>query len=253
MLRWLRRRIAGPEPIPDPDWQAARAAIGLLDGLDEPALARLRALAARFLHDKHIVGAHDLALGGHDRLVIATLACLPVVSLGYEWLAGWRQVIVYGDAFRVRREWHDDESGVVSEADDWLAGEAWQHGPLVLSLADIQADLDDPHAGFNLVAHEVAHKLDMLDGHSDGVPPLPDRDRHRRWLATFQAAFDALRAQVDAGRETFLDPYAAEAPDEFFAVASEAYFSCPRALAQAHPDLHAELRAFYGVEPDLPA
>lgn len=253
MLQWLRRRIAGPEPIAEADWRAACAAIAVIDGLDGQALERLRTLAARFLHDKDIVGAHDLALTGHDRLVIATLACLPVLSLGYDWLAGWRQVIVYGDAFRVRRQWHDEESGVVSEADDWLAGEAWQHGPLVLSLADIQADLDDPHAGFNLVAHEVAHKLDMLDGHSDGVPPLPDRRRRQRWLATFQGAFDGLRAEVDAGRDTFLDPYAAEAPDEFFAVVSEAYFSCPQALAAAHPDLHGELRAFYGIKLRLPA
>lgn len=253
MLLWLRRRIAGPDPIADADWRAACAAIALLDGVDGERLERLRALAARFLHDKDIVGARALELTAHDRLVIATLACLPVLGLGYDWLAGWRQVIVYGDAFRVRRQWHDEDSGVVSEADDWLAGEAWQHGPLVLSLADIQADLDDPHAGFNLVAHEIAHKLDMLDGHSDGVPPLPDRQRRERWLTTFQRAFDALRAQVDAGRDTFLDPYAAEAPDEFFAVVSEAFFSCPQALARAHPDLHGELRAFYAIEPWSPA
>ncbi|MBX3726861.1 MAG: zinc-dependent peptidase [Xanthomonadales bacterium] len=253
MLQWLRRRIAGPDPIADADWRATREAIALLDGLDAGSLERLRQLTSRFLHDKDIVGAGDLELSAHDRRVIATLACLPVLSLGYGWLGGWRQVIVYGDAFRVRREWHDENSGVVTEGDDWLAGEAWQQGPLVLSLADIQADLDDPHAGFNLVAHEIAHKLDMLDGHSDGVPPLPDRARHRQWLTVFQREFDSMRTRVEAGQDTFLDPYAGEAPDEFFAVASEAYFSCPRALAAAHPALHRELRAFYGVEPDLPA
>lgn len=209
---------------------------------------RLRELATGFLHDKRFAGAHGLALDDEDCLRIALLACLPVVGLGPDWLRGWSEVIVYPGQFRVRREWHDEASGVVSEGDDWLAGESWQQGPLILSLDDIRADLDDPFAGYNLVAHEIAHKLDMLDGHADGVPPLPKRSDHRRWIGTFQREYDAFCTVVEKGHDTALDPYAAEAPDEFFAVASETFFSCPELLAQAHPAIHAELKAFYRVE-----
>jgi Mlc titration factor MtfA (ptsG expression regulator) len=247
MLAWLRRRST-PQPIADADWRSACADIELTVGLDPGQLQRLRADCARFLHEKRFAASGGLELDGDDCLRIAVLACLPVLGLGYGWLRGWSEVIVYPGQFRVRRNWHDEASGVVSESEDWLAGESWQHGPLILSLDDIRADLDDPHAGFNLVAHEVAHKLDMLDGHSDGVPPLPDRASHRRWVEVFGRQFDAFRRQVDAGVETALDPYAAEAPDEFFAVASEAYFSAPGLLRQAHPEIHRELRAFYRVE-----
>lgn len=248
MLAWLKRTFSGPAPIPDDIWRSACADVRLIAGLDAGQRQRLRSLAARFLHDKRFAGARGLQLDDGDCLRIALLACLPVVELGYDWLRGWSEVIVYPGQFRVRREWHDEASGVISEGDDWLAGESWQQGPLILSLDDIRADLDDPHAGYNLVAHEIAHKLDMLDGHADGVPPLPDRARHRRWIETWQRAYDAFCREVDAGVETALDPYAAEAADEFFAVASETYFSLPALLADEHPALHAELHAFYGVE-----
>jgi Mlc titration factor MtfA (ptsG expression regulator) len=248
MLAWLRRHRATPSPIPDTDWRSACADIELTAGLDADQRLRLRADCARFLHEKRFAAAGELDLDDGDCLRIAVLACLPVLGLGYDWLRGWSEVIVYPGQFRVRRNWHDEASGVVSESEDWLAGESWQHGPLILSLEDIHADLEDPHAGFNLVAHEVAHKLDMLDGHSDGVPPLPDRAAHRTWVEAFEREFKAFRRLVDAGRDTVLDPYAAEAPDEFFAVASETYFSAPGLLREAHPDIHRELRTFYGVE-----
>lgn len=251
MLGWLRRR-ADPPAIPDMAWAEACADIHWLDGLPPSILDALRDLGARFLRDKHISGSHGLVLDDDDRLRIAILACLPVARLGYDWLRGWSQVIVYPGQFRVRRQWQDEDSGIVTEGDDWLAGESWQHGPLILSLDDIRADLDAPYDGFNLVAHEIAHKLDMLDGDSDGRPALADRQRARRWQQVFADEYARFCRQVEQGAETALDPYAAEAPDEFFAVTSETYFSAPDLLASQHPAIHAELRDFYGFELVLP-
>lgn len=252
MLGWLRRRTAGPPEISDPAWADACADIRWLDGLPEPILLAIREHATRFLRDKSITGSHGLVLDDDDCLRIAILACLPVARLGYEWLRGWTQVIVYPGQFRVRRTWEDEDSGIVTEDDDWLAGESWQHGPLILSLDDIKADLDAPYDGCNLVAHEIAHKLDMLDGTSDGCPPLPDRNQARRWPDVFSREFAAFCERVNAGEDTALDPYAAEAPDEFFAVASETFFSAPDVLTAHHPAIHAELRAFYGFETAVP-
>ncbi|MCK9488105.1 MAG: zinc-dependent peptidase [Xanthomonadales bacterium] len=251
MLAWLNRLTRDRVTIPDDAWQAACGDIALTGCLPPPARAQLRSHVERFLHDKRFAGAAGLELDDDDCLRIAILACLPVTGLDYDWLRGWREIIVYPAQFRARREEHDEATGVVSESHDWMAGEAWQQGPLILSLDDILADVAEPFAGFNLVVHEIAHKLDMLDGHADGVPPLPAAAR-RQWLEIFQREYTAFVAAVAAGEETFLDPYAAEAPDEFFAVASETYFSAPALLAQAHPDIHAQLKAFYGVELDCP-
>ncbi len=156
-------------------------------------------------------------------------------------------MIVYPDAFRVHRS-HVDAAGVLHEWDDELIGEAWGSGPLILSWADVQADIADPHAGFCVAVHEMAHKIDALDGALDGTPPLP-RDWQRQWAHDFQRCYDAFRADVEAGRHCGVDAYAAEAPEEFFAVVSEYHFSAPQILQQEMPEVAAHLRRFYGPPP----
>ena len=240
-LNWLRRR--SPEPI-DPDtWRTTRASLPWLRTLDARDDAALAALAARFLHEKTITPIGDLVLGERDRLQLAALCCLPLLRFGGEGLHGWSQLLVYPDAFRVDRS-HVDAAGVMHEWEDELIGEAWDSGPLVLSWADIQAEIQDPHAGYCVVVHEMAHKIDVLDGALDGTPPLP-RAWQREWARDFQQAYDALVRDVDAGRRTRIDAYAAEAPEEFFAVCTEYHFSDPATLRRAMPKVAAHLARFY--------
>ena len=143
---------------------------------------------------------------------------------------------------------HMDAAGVLHEGEDELIGEAWDAGPVILSWADVLADCADPQAGFCVAAHEIAHKLDLLDGVLDGTPLLP-RAWQREWARDFQTAYDALVAQVDAGGEPAIDRYAAEAPEEFFAVATEYHFSDPRRLSAEMPQIAAHLIRFYGPPP----
>jgi len=240
LLRWLR---PAPRPIPDLLWQHACSRAAWLHALDARREAKLRAIATRFLHEKTITPIGDLTLGDEDVVLLSALCCLPLLGLGEAGLQGWSQLIVYPEAFRVQRS-HVDAAGVQHEWDDELIGESWDSGPLVLSWADITADLASPHEGFCVAVHEMAHKIDALDGAMDGTPPLP-RDWQRRWAADFQQAFDAFQRRVDAGEETVIDPYAAEAPEEFFAVATEYHFSAPDLLAEALPEVAAHLRRFY--------
>ncbi len=208
--------------------------------------ARLRELAARFLARKTFTAAAGHVLTDDQRVAIAALACLPVLNLGFDWLGGWREVIVYPGEFRVKREHHDEHTGVVTEGEDELIGEAWEHGPVILSWADVATDMKQPFDGFNVVAHEIAHKLDMLDGAMNGVPRLPREIARREWIETLQTAYDALVRAVDRGRETFVDPYAAESADEYFACVSELHFSDPAGLARFEPAVAALLARFYG-------
>ena len=194
---------------------------------------------------------HGLALSPRQKRRLAALACLPLLEFGDEGLRGWSEVIVYPGAFRVHRRHHDEDTGVVAEWEDELAGEAWDQGPLVLSWDDIEADLAEPEAGFQLVVHEMAHKLDALDGAMDDTPPLP-ASWQRAWARDFQQAYDAFCERVDAGEDTPIDAYAAEAPEEFFAVASEYHFSAPALLAKEMPAVAGHLQRFYGESP-IPA
>jgi Mlc titration factor MtfA (ptsG expression regulator) len=51
------------------------------------------------------------------------------------------------------------------------------------------------------------------------------------------------------GEETDIDPYAAEHPSEFFAVASEVFFEAPDLLRAEYPAVYAQLRLFYRQDP----
>jgi Mlc titration factor MtfA (ptsG expression regulator) len=249
-LRWLRGKFAPHTAIPDSIWHAARAATPWAQALDDADAARLRALVERFLHEKTITPLAGLALDDTQRAQLALLCCLPLLRFGEHGLRGWSQLLVYPEAFRVRRS-HTDAAGVLHEWDDELIGEAWDSGPLILSWADVQADLADPWAGYCVAVHEMAHKLDALDGALDGTPLLP-REWQREWARDFQRHYDAFCARVDAGEDSVIDTYAAEAPEEFFAVLSEYHFSAPQLLREEMPEIAAHFDRLYGPAPANP-
>ena len=61
---------------------------------------------------------------------------------------------------------------------------------------------------------------------------------------------------LGAGLPTLLDPYAATAPAEFFAVVTEVFFGQPRELEALHPLLYEQLRSYYRLDParwEIPA
>ncbi|MET0332195.1 MAG: M90 family metallopeptidase, partial [Dyella sp.] len=222
-------------PIDALRWRTACAACPLAQRLSAPQRARLRQLSAQFLANKHFEPIDPLALDSHWQLLIAMQACLPLLQPGPAALHGWSTVVVYPGQFRVRRPHYDAFSGVMSENTDVLIGEAWPHGPLVLSLADLQRDLIEPWKGRNLIVHEMAHKLDMLDGPPDGVPPLPADLARKPWIEVFQRAYDQLVEQVAQGLATPIDSYAAHNPAEYFAVVSELHYSQPALLREHAP------------------
>jgi len=249
-MSWLRRRFDALFPTPrieDAHWLAllrrVRRAWGTFSSSEE---ARLRDMTARFLASRAISPAADLELDERTRLLIAAACCRPALNLGLPALRDVREVIVYPGQFNVRRHSIEEDTGVEHEWDDELAGEAWDRGPIILSLADIEADLREPASGFEVVVHEIAHKLDLSDGAMNGMPALPDPQWRREWIADFQSAFDRMNAQLEAGEEPALDAYAAEAPEEFFAVMSEYHFTDPQYLREAEPAVAAHLARFYG-------
>ena len=140
----------------------------------------------------------------------------------------------------------EDEYGVVHESHEPHAGEAWLQGPVILSWAEVAQMRDD---GVNVVIHEFAHKLDMLNGDANGYPPLhSDMDRNR-WSGIFSAAYDDFCDRVDREQPTAIDPYAAESPGEFFAVVSEAFFELPETVRESYPEVYKQLVAFYRQDP----
>jgi MtfA peptidase len=265
LLPWRRPHAAGEIALTDAEWQASIAALPFLRSLDADELARLRELMLAFLDLKEMAGAGGLDLTNEIRLSIAIQACLPILNLGLEYYRGWVGIVIYPGEFVAPRRIHD-EDGVVHEFDETISGEAWEGGPVILSWEDAGnagAGADD---GYNVVIHEFAHKLDMLNGEADGTPPLHAGMDRKAWERAFAPAYedfcrlaDAYDAACDRAEakgdddawpeELVFDPYAAEHPAEFFAVISEAFFVIPRAVKAEYPRVYAQLALFYRQDP----
>jgi Mlc titration factor MtfA (ptsG expression regulator) len=106
----------------------------------------------------------------------------------------------------------------------------------------------DPSAGGNTVIHEFAHQLDFIDGYADGTLDLPG-EQAERWQEVLTAEYNRLRREIRRGRATFLGDYAATNKTEFFATASERFFTQPAKLRHYHPQLYQMLNVAYAVNP----
>ena len=243
---WRRRRRLEHARLPEAEWRATVAYVPALAGLTPVELERLHDLTTLFLAEKALDLAGGLELTPEMGPLIAVQACLPILNLGLDYYQDWRAVILYPEGFLAHHE-YTDANGLVHSVHRPLIGEAWERGPVILSWADIVDTLDQP--GLNVVIHEMAHKLDMLTGAVNGLPPLHRGMTAQHWSRAFTAAYDHLGRQVERGRPTALDPYAADSPAEFFAVASEAFFETPEALREAYPDFYALLCRFYRQDP----
>ena len=244
---WLRRRAAARIEIAEPQWQAAEYALPFLDRLTTDERARLRELAREFIATKEWSGAQGLRLTAAMQISIALQACLPILHLGLDWYRGWVGIVVYPGDFVIPRQIVDAD-GVVHEYADEVLGEAWEGGPVLLSWFPEQPGLDDG-GEISIVIHEFAHKLDMSNGEVDGMPALHAGMRRQDWIAAFAPAYEDFCRRVDAGEDTAIDPYAAEHPGEFFAVASEVFFEAPDLLHAEYPAVYAQLRLFYRQDP----
>jgi MtfA peptidase len=246
--RALQRRA-----IADELWQACVADLPFVAARPAEQQARLRRMASLFLDCKEFSGARGFVVTDRIALTVAVQACLPVLELGLDPYDGFIGIVMHSDAVTASREVMD-EHGIVHAYDEELAGEAMEGGPLMLSWADV---LPGPVAGgtpstaYNVVIHEFAHVLDMRDGQADGIPLLKSGAERRAWGEVLMVEYDRFCERVVCGHETVLDPYAAEARDEFFAVGSEAFFVTPQALKEEQPAMYRLLSSYYRQDPAI--
>lgn len=201
-------------------------------------------LVADFVATTRWEAARGFRLTEEIEVLIAAQASLLLLGLDLDGYPDVTSVIVHPSTVRLHGA-HPTGGGVFSSAPRVLAGQAHYQGPVVLSWADTRRGAEYPTAGHNVVYHEFAHRLDMLDGITDGTPPLDDEVARQRWVEVCTAAYDTVRAEGSP----VLRPYAGTNPAEFFAVATEVFFNRAQSLRTHEPALYRELRAFYGQDP----
>jgi MtfA peptidase len=244
--QWRRARVLRRQTIDEELWRVTVTQYPFTRSLSASDLTRLRELVTLFLHEKGIHGAGGMVVGDDMRIAIAIQACVLILNLGLDYYRGWVEVIVYPDEFVAEREFVD-EAGVAHTIEEPMTGESWERGPVILSWAD--ANEGGRAGGYNVVIHEFAHKLDMLNGEPNGFPPLHADMSRGAWVDAFTRAYEDFCAKVDGDALLDIDDYAAESPAEFFAVMSEAFFESPHNLYSLYRDVYVQLAQFYRQEP----
>lgn len=245
-MRWLRKKSPvefGPESI-----AVLERNVPYYRSLSPAHQARLQGIAADLIARTHWEGCRGFTVTDEMKVTIAGhAACL---LLGWEKarFSKLKTILLYPTMFIVEDHVHEPD-GTVAEVEDEHAGQSWDLGVVVLAWDEVQLSANRGGDAYNVVLHEFAHQLDAAEEYTDGAPPLEDPALRARWADVMQRHYDKLDRDVRRGRRTVLDPYALEAPAEFFAVATETFFEDPVALRSHHPELYGLLQEYYRQDP----
>jgi len=250
---WLRRKRDKILERAFPDaWKAIlQKNVPYVRSLDEEEVARLQDLVQVFVSEKIFVGCGGLQIDDEIRVTIAASACILLLGIEHDLYVRVESILVYPSSVRPP-QWEPNVMNPqvsVVEGRPLLLGEAHLRGPVILVWDAVEHGNRHPTMGHNVVFHEFAHKLDMLDGDLDGTPPLRSTEQYKDWGMVCGRVYKELRAKVEAGEPTLLDPYGATSEAEFFAVATEYFFERAVELERQQPDLYDVLHDFYQQDP----
>lgn len=245
MFKSIRNLISPPPSVFSDQWRP------ILDEgfehwhtLSSTEIERMEMLVADFYHSTRWEAANGFELNDEIKVLISAQASMLLLGLDLDTYPMLTSVIVHPSTMRLRGGYNMG-GGIQAEEVPALLGQAHFKGPVLLSWNAARRGAKFPAAGENVVYHEFAHRLDMLDGVTDGTPPLDDDEARKRWVRVCTTAYDTVRAE---GSEV-LRPYAGTNPAEFFAVATEVFFNRPVAVREHEPELYEELRSFYHQDP----
>jgi hypothetical protein len=249
MFRFLerhKREALRAQPFPEAWREILDRDVAYVAKLSKADRTELEGLVQVFLAEKNLEGCGGLELTDEIRVTIAAHACLLLLHRETDIYPDLETVLVYPHAYRAKGTKRDGP--VVIESDDARLGESWTRGVVVLAWDHVSSSARHL-GGDNVVLHEFAHQLDAEDGSMDGAPDLGSRARFASWARVLGEEFAELSTRLHAGRPSDIDAYGATSPPEFFAVVTEMFFEKPQQLRKRHPELYAELAAFYRQDP----
>ncbi|MFH1747952.1 MAG: M90 family metallopeptidase [Planctomycetota bacterium] len=245
----LRRAEITSRPFPDEWLPVVERSEPHYASLPAEHQRTLRELIQIFVAEKRFLGIAGLEMTDEIKVTIAAPACLLIAGIPHlDVYPRLSEIIVrpkiYGEVTEAV-----GPDGRRYQIADARAGEAWRRGPVVLAWDSVTHSIAWPCDGYNVVYHEFAHVLDMQAGGIDGAPVLETRDQRAAWQRVFTAEYEAFLEAERRGKKTFLNPYGATRPAEFFAVVTEHFFEQARKLRRRHPDLYEQLVGFYQQDP----
>ncbi len=246
-FRRRRRRALLALPFPE-EWVPWLLELPFYQGLDDGERERLHGILRVIIAEKEWEGCAGFEITDEVKVVIAAQAALLVLSIEHDYFRRVKTILVYPSAYDTGRP-RGQGGIIVEEGAGTHLGEAWYRGPVILSWDSVRYGAEDPRDAHNLVLHEFAHKLDMMDGTIDGTPPLTDKKAYREWARVMTEEYETLRGKAKKGKRSVLDRYGATNEAEFFAVAVETFFEKPLQMEKRHLELYELLREYFKQDP----
>jgi Mlc titration factor MtfA (ptsG expression regulator) len=246
LVRRRRKRLRG-QPLPDGVEEILSRNVGLYSLLPDDLREQLHGHINVFLDEKRFRGFGGQEIMPEVAVTIAGTACMLLLNREPSYFPGFSSILVYPDTYEAEQVEHD---GVVeTRTRSRRAGESWHRGPVVLSWKNVLAGTIEAGDGYNVVLHEFAHKLDEENNGTNGQPILRTADHYEEWAEVLGREYQAFADRVSRRKNRVIDEYGLTSPAEFFAVATESFFEKARAMQQTLPDLYAQLKSVYAVDP----
>jgi Mlc titration factor MtfA (ptsG expression regulator) len=243
-MRFFRRRP--PATLPGNWIEIVEAGVAYWALLDDGERDQLGELMEALIEEKRWEAAHGFALTDEVRTVVAAQASLLILGLDFDWYRAVQAIVVHPSEIISRDPQPGPVEGTMEDGPFTLLGLAdHRYGPVLIAWDTARANARHPAWGRDVVFHEFAHKLDMLDDVVNGTPPLHRPEDGPRWHEVCTRELELLRD----GEGWPLRDYGAQDPGEFFAVSTEAFFNLPFQLEEAKPELYEVLRDFYLQDP----
>lgn len=252
---WLTRRRrarVAEQPLPDHWEEILEQSVPVYRQVPADLRERYHDLIQNFLAEKSFEACGGLEeVSDPMRVTIAAYACLLLLGGKGDLYPKLRSILVYPSAYRggMPSRLFSDDPDEEDFAQSVRYGESWGQGSVVLSWRAVERSLRHKRDAFNVVLHEFAHQLDQDDGDADGVPELASRGDYAEWAEVMGESYDEFCDEVEAGKRTLIDDYGAEGPEEYFAVATEAFFEKSGQLRDEQPRLYDLLKRYYGLDP----
>ncbi|HEX3869111.1 MAG TPA: M90 family metallopeptidase [Pirellulales bacterium] len=248
-LRSRRRRALRAEAFPTAWLEILRHNVRLYGRLTATEKAKVQDFVHIFIAEKKWEGCAGFEISDEVRVTVAALVGILMLGFEGEYFEDILSILMYPNAY-VAPGTLAVEGGTVLEGDSPRLGEAWYRGPIVLAWENVRADARRESHGRNVVLHEFAHQLDMLNGRvTDGMPPMDTVAQRQRWIEVVNREYAQLVEACEHGHPTLIDCYGTKNMSEFFAVSTETFFERPTVLRERHPELFEVLREFYRQDP----
>ncbi len=207
----------------------------------------LHALTTALVDGLRWEASHGFDVTGDMKTAISAHAALLVLAFddGLDSYLDVSSVIIHPTTI-VRTGTHYVGGGMFSDGPDPVIGEAHHQGPVLVSWDAAAQHAREPWRGESVLLHEFAHRLDMLDGISDGTPPIEGEIELDDWVRVCSESLRRLRRNEEP---SVLRQYAATNPSEFFAVATEVFFTRPTALRDENAELYGVMRDYFCQDP----